>query len=113
MDKLDAVRTYNGRAAVFPRFGAPGYVVIAALGGEVTIEHEAWMQLPLWRPTPVDARRQVVDLGQLDLREVVLSDQEKAKHAASDGGDGDTVPETVERADQNRGSSFFGFRDIR
>jgi hypothetical protein len=57
MDKLETARTVDGRAAVFLRFGVPGYVVIAALGGERIIEHKAWVQLPPWQPiSPVKDR---------------------------------------------------------
>jgi hypothetical protein len=55
MDKINAVRTVDGRAAVFLRFGQAGYVVVAAVDGERTIERSIWMELPLWTPpTPKD-----------------------------------------------------------
>lgn len=50
MDKISAVRTADGRAAVFLRFGQAGCVVVAAVGGERTIEHSSWTELPLWNP---------------------------------------------------------------
>jgi hypothetical protein len=50
MDRIDAVRTVDGQAAVFLRYGPAGYVVVAAVGGERTIEHAAWLKLPLWTP---------------------------------------------------------------
>ncbi|KJC57805.1 hypothetical protein UP10_26750 [Bradyrhizobium sp. LTSPM299] len=65
MDRLNAVRTVDKHAAMFLRFGAPGYLVIAAVGGERTIEHEAWLQLPLWQPGQADALGPAVDLDQL------------------------------------------------
>jgi hypothetical protein len=51
MDKINAVRTVDGRAAVFLRFGQAGYVVVAAVDGERTIERSTWMELPVWNPT--------------------------------------------------------------
>jgi hypothetical protein len=62
MDKINAVRTVDGRSAVFLRFGQAGYVVVAAVGGERTIEHSIWMELPLWIPTtPLDPTRAEFD----------------------------------------------------
>jgi hypothetical protein len=63
MDKINAVRTVDGRAAVFLRFGQAGYVVVAAGGGERTIEHSIWMELPLWIPPALKA----TDLGSGDV----------------------------------------------
>ena len=62
MDKINAVRTVDGRAAVFLRFGKAGYVVVAAAGGERTIEHSTWMKLPLWMPPPTS---KATDLGSI------------------------------------------------
>jgi hypothetical protein len=50
MDRIDAVRTVDGQAAVFLRYGQAGYVVVAAVGGERTIQHAVWLELPLWTP---------------------------------------------------------------
>jgi len=61
MDKINAVRTVDGHAAVFLRFGQAGYVVVAAVGGERTIEHSIWMELPLWIPPASKA----TDLGSI------------------------------------------------
>jgi hypothetical protein len=45
MDRIDAARTIDGQAAVFLRYGPAGYVVVAAVGGERTIEHAARVAL--------------------------------------------------------------------
>jgi uncharacterized protein (DUF983 family) len=50
MDRINAVRTVDGNAAVFLRYGQVGYVVVAAVGGERTIERSIWLELPLWIP---------------------------------------------------------------
>jgi hypothetical protein len=51
MDRIDAVRTVDGQAAVFLRYGPAGYVVVAAVGGERAIDHAVWLRLPLWIPS--------------------------------------------------------------
>jgi hypothetical protein len=50
MDRIDAARTVDGQAAIFLRYGPAGSVVVAAVGGERTIEHATWLKLPLWTP---------------------------------------------------------------
>ena len=57
MDRIDAVRTIDGRAAVFLRYGPAGQVVVSAVGGERTIEYTAWLKLPLWAPRAPKAGR--------------------------------------------------------
>ena len=59
MDKINAVRTVDGRAAVFLRLAR--LVVVAAVRGERTIEHSIWMELPLWIPPASKAS----DLGSI------------------------------------------------
>jgi hypothetical protein len=50
MDRIDALRNIDGRAAVFLRYGKAEYVVIGIDGGERTITRRDWMALPLWSP---------------------------------------------------------------
>jgi hypothetical protein len=52
MDKIDALRSIDGQAAVFLRFGIAGHLIIGIQGTEREIERAAWFDLPLWIPTP-------------------------------------------------------------
>jgi hypothetical protein len=52
MDRIDALRNIDGRAAVFLRYGDAEYVVIGIHGAERTIARSEWLALPLWRPVP-------------------------------------------------------------
>ncbi len=47
MDKINALRSIDGRVAVFLRFGNAGHLIIGIQGTEREIERAAWFDLPL------------------------------------------------------------------
>jgi hypothetical protein len=52
MDRIDALRNIDGRAAVFLRYGKAGYLVIGVDGAERMIARSDWLALPLWTAVP-------------------------------------------------------------